>query len=127
MKRFLTSSVCIFLICTCPFSGAAAAFEADGGDTNKWDMLMENYAPSIVYQVEDVSGSSEDSAEPKISAELAKAIEEASPLSAVSYNLRTGIVSLEPYEPSEENAIVETTPSLMVSADKDVKNLGSLP
>lgn len=125
MKKHMTFLVCIFLICTCLFSGVAAASEADAGDSNKWDMLIENLAPLHEDQVEDVAGISEDLVEPKVSAELAKAIEEADPLSAVSYDLRTGEVSLKLYEPSEKNDIVETTPSHEVSEDNIEPHLAS--
>ncbi|MCI8844022.1 MAG: trypsin-like serine protease [Oscillospiraceae bacterium] len=125
MKKFMTFSVCIFLICTCLFSGVAAAVKTDVGNSNKWDMLIENLAPLHEDQVEDVAGISTDLVEPKVSAELAKAIEEADPLSAVSYDLRTGEVSLKPYEPSEKNDIVETTPSHEALGDNIEPHLAS--
>lgn len=116
MKRVLSAIIaCTLLICTCSVSGVAAAFETEEG--NEWNNLIDNFDPFIEYQVEDVSAISEDFVEPKMSAELEMAIEEADPLSEVSYNLKTGEVSLKPYETLEKNDMVETTPSHVVSED----------
>lgn len=115
-RRIGISMVCALLGCTCVLSGAAASAGYDA-DSEKWDMLIANFDPLDEDHIAETPPNAEEFVEPKISAELAKAMEEAHPLSIVSYDPRTGEVTLTPYPYAApgETGVTETPPSQPVS------------